>query len=197
MEETLKSFLENIRSRAAEDIRALKEEAAVQREEVLNEFGREAERRAEDIRRKGLAQAESAGTQMVATRESEHRRQLLEYRQSCARKTMERVLEKVRAYTALPEYPERLLALTEKALHGLGDPARAELYLRREDMTHGEYIRLRLKDTALTVLEGDIFLGGIVLTDPVKGLRADLSFDAAMADAESRFGEVSGLEIGG
>ena len=63
--------------------------------------------------------------------------------------------------------------------------------------TLGEYIRLRLKDTALTVREGDIFLGGVIAADPARGLRADLSFDAAMADAESRFGEVSGLEIGG
>lgn len=197
MEETLKTFLESISQRAEEDIRALKEEASSQREEALAGFGREAERKAEEIRRKGMAQAGTAGAQMVAARESEHRRQLLEYRQACAQKTMERVLEKVRAYTTLPEYPERLLALTEKALHGLGDPASAELYLRREDMSHGEYIRLRLKDTALTVREGDIFLGGVIAADPARGLRADLSFDAAMADAESRFGEVSGLEIGG
>lgn len=196
MEETRKIFLESISQRAAEEVRALKEEASAQREEAFAAFGREAELRAADVRRRGILEAESAGAQMIAARESEYRRMLLEYRQTCARETMERVLEKVKAYTALPEYPERLLALAEKGLQALGAPRKAELFLRREDMTHGEYIRLRLKDTDLTVREGDIFLGGLVVADPEKGLRADLSFDAAMADAEARFGEVSGLAIG-
>ena len=197
MEETLKTFLESIARRAEEDLRVLREEAVAQKEEALESYRREAERKAEDIRRRGLAQAENTGTQMVAARESEHRRRLLECRQDGARKTMGRVLEKVRAYTTLPEYPERLLALTEKALAGLGSPAAAELYLRREDMGHGEYIRLRLKDTSLTLREGELFLGGVVVADPSRGLRADLSFDTAMADAAGRFGEISGLEIGG
>ena len=196
MEETLKIFLESISQRAAEEVRALKEEASAQREAALADFGHEAELRAADVRRRGIAEAESAGAQMIAARESKYRRTLLEYRQTCARETMERVLEKVKAYTALPEYPERLLALAEKGLQALGEPRKAELFLRREDMIHGEYIRLRLKDTDLTVREGDIFLGGLVVADPEKGLRADLSFDTAMADAEARFGEVSGLEIG-
>ena len=197
MEETLKTFLESISQRAGEEIRALKADAAAQREEALADFSREAAQRAADSRRRGITEAESAGAHRVAAREAEYRRELLEYRQNCARETMERVLEKVKAYTALPEYPERLLALAEKGLAALGAPQKAELYLRREDMTHGEYIRLRLKDTDITVREGDIFLGGVVLADPEKGLRADLSFDTAMADAEERFGEVSGLEIGG
>ncbi len=196
MEEIKTYFLESISQRAEEDIRVLREEAASQREEALAGFGREAELRAEDIRRRGIAGAESEGARMLAARESEHRRQLLECRQTCARETMERVLEKVRAYTALPEYPERLLALTEKGLAALGEPGKAEVFLRREDMAHGEYIRLRLKTTDLTVREGDIFLGGVIVTDPARSLRADLSFDTAMADAEGRFGEVSGLEIG-
>lgn len=197
MEEIRNHFLESISRRAKEDICTLREEARAQKEEILAGFSCQAELRAEDIRRRGLAGAESEAERLLAAGKSEHRRQLLEYRQLCSRETMELVLEKVKAYTALPEYPERLLALTEKGLAGLGNPKAAELYLRREDMAHGEYIRLRLKETELSLREGDIFLGGVIVADPARCLRVDLSFDTAMADAEARFGEVSGLEIGG
>ena len=78
MEEIKTYFLESISQRAEEDIRVLREEAASQREEALAGFGREAELRAEDIRRRGIAGAESEGARMLAARESEHRRQLLE-----------------------------------------------------------------------------------------------------------------------
>lgn len=197
MEETLNTFLESIRSRAEEELSAIRAEVAAEREEAMAGFCCEAERKAEDIRSRGLARAESAGVHMVAARENENRRELLECRQACARETMTLVREKVKAYTALPEYPERLAALAEKALAALGSPARAEIYLRREDMSLGEYIRLRLKGREIAVKEGDILLGGLIALVPDGGLRADLSFDSAMEDAEARFGEVSGLEIGG
>ena len=48
MEETLKTFLESISQRAGEEIRALKADAAAQREEALADFSREAAQRAAD-----------------------------------------------------------------------------------------------------------------------------------------------------
>lgn len=196
MEDTLRSFLAYIESRAREDIRAVEEENRLRRQQETERFRQSAEQRAEGILRQGLSQVEGETSQLIAARQSEYRRELLAFRQSCARDTMARVRDKVRAYTGLVEYPERLVALTEKALQSLGSPAQAELYLRREDMPHGEYIRLRLKKTALSIREGDISMGGVIVADPKRGLRADLSFDTALADAQDRFGELSGLTIG-
>lgn len=196
MEETLRHFLEDIQARVREDVQALEEENALCREREAAAYRQSAEQKAETIRRQGLAQVESEASQLIAARQAEYRRSLLERRQALAREAMGKVMVRVRAYSSLPEYPERLVAITEKALYSLGDPAQAEVYLRREDMTHGEYIRLRVKKTALTVREGDFTLGGVIVDCPQRGLRADMSFDAAMADARDRFGELSGLEIG-
>ena len=195
MNETLNCFLENIRAAAEKDCRALAEEAALQQQEELARIRREVAAGGEDIRRAGIAKAQTAGQQRLAARETENRRKLLAHRQTRAEQTMKLVLEKIRRYTAQPEYPERLVALTEKALEALGRPEEAVLYLRREDMAHGGYIGRRIQGVELSVEEGDMMLGGVQLACPGTGRRADMSFDAALREGERRFGEISGLGL--
>lgn len=195
MNETLKCFVESIQRAAREDISLVSEEISLCKQEELLRLREEAETQAEQIRKDGLAQVRSTGEQLLAARETENRRKLLAYRQSCAEETMARVLEKTRRYTTLPEYPERLVTLTEKALEALGRPGEAVLYLRREDGAHGAYIRHRIKGVSLTLAEGDFVLGGVQVACPGKGRRADMSFDAALPEGEALFGEISGLGL--
>ncbi len=195
MNETLKCFLENIQAAAEEDIRLKTEEASARMEEELERIRREAETMGEELRRTGIAQVQSAGAQELAARETENRQKLLARRQACAGETMALVLDKLRRYTALPEYPERLVALTEKALAALGGPKEAILCLRREDMAHGAYIGRRIRGVALSLQEGDMALGGVQVVCPGAGRRVDMSFDATLREAENRFGEISGLGI--
>lgn len=195
MNETLKCFMENIRAAAEEDVRLVTEESAAGMQEELARIRREAEEKGAAARRTGIAQVQSAGEQKIAARETENRRKLLGHRQACAEKTMAHVLEKIRRYTTLPEYPERLVALTEKALNALGQPKEAVLYLRREDMGHGAYVCCRIKGVSLGLEEGDFALGGVQVACPKLGRRADMSFDVSLRDAESRFGQISGLGL--
>lgn len=195
MEETLKCFLDTIAAAAREDRLLVEQEAAAAREEAMERLRREAEQTAEQVRRAGLAQVQSAGAETLAARRTENRRELLERRKNYSYETMVKVKAKTRGYTTLPEYPERLLALVEKALDCLGRPQTGVLYLRREDMGHGSYIRPRVRDTILSLEEGDFALGGVIVACPERGLRADLSFDTAFQDAVDRFGELSGLGL--
>lgn len=195
MEETRKCFLETIAAAAREDTALVEQEAAAAREEAMDRLRREAEQTAEQVRRAGLAQVQSAGAETLAARRTENRRELLERRKTYSHETMVKVKAKTRGYTTLPEYPERLLALVEKALAHLGSPQTAVLCLRREDMGHGSYIRHRVRDTILSLEEGEFSLGGVIVACPERGLRADLSFDSAFQDASERFGELSGLGL--
>lgn len=195
MDETLKCFLDTIAAAAHEDKAQVEKEAEAARTEAMARLRREAEESAEAVRRAGYAQVRSAGAETLAARRTEYRRELLERREEYSHETMVKVKAKTRGYTTLPEYPERLLALVEKALHHMGDPETAVLYLRREDMGHGGYIRPRVKNTILSLEEGDFSLGGVIVACPQWGLRADLSFDTAFQDAAGRFGELSGLGL--
>lgn len=195
MDETLKCFLDTIAEASGEDRARAEEEASAIREELTERLRWEAEQAAGLVRQAGLAQVQSAGTEALAARRTENRRELLERRREYAGEIMVKVKARTRGYTTLPEYPERLLALVEKALDHLGRPATGILYLRREDMGHGNYIRCRVKNTILSLEEGDFALGGVIVACPERGLRADLSFDTAFQDAADRFGEISGLGL--
>lgn len=195
MEDTLRHFLENIAEQVREEVSFLEAETAALRTQEAEKYRLSAEAKAEEIRRAGIARAENEAAQRIAACRADCRRKLFERRQELMEATMEKVLEQVKGYTALPEYPERLTVLTEKALAALGQPAAAEVWLRREDLSHGAYIKLRMKKTAITVREGDFSLGGVQVTCAEKGLRADMSFDTAMTDAEARLGELAGLEL--
>ena len=195
MEETLKYFLDTIAAAAREDVAQAEQEAAAAREEAMERLRRDAEQEAEQVRRAGLVQVQSAGAEKLAARRTENRRELLERRKEYSYETLVKVKARTRGYTTLPEYPERLLALVEKALDHMGRPTSGVLYLRKEDMGHGSYIRPRVRDTILSLEEGDFSLGGVIVACPEWGLRADLSFDTAFQDAAERFGELSGLGL--
>lgn len=196
MDETLQCFLEGIEAQAQADIQALTDSVAAQNREKEEAVRRSVRSQAEEYRRRETAQVQNAGLLAQAARRAENRRRLLAYRQSCAEKTMEAVRAKLAVYTQGKEYGARLVTLMKRgagALNAGSGPV--TVYLRREDMGWADTLYRRAGDLAVTVREGDFALGGLIVTAPAQGRRADMTFDTALRDAWERFGEIAGLEL--
>ena len=131
----------------------------------------------------------------VSTRMAENKRRLLDFRESCAKAVFSRIPEKVGAFTASPDYAPHMAVLLKKAYEALGQAEQVELWLREEDQTLWPALRDSLPGTEITLRQGDFHLGGLCLTCPERGMRADLTFDSAMADLEGHFSELSGMHI--
>ncbi len=195
MEEKLNYFLEDIRVRSQQEIDRLTEEAAARQAEAREEAGTQAEEEAARYRERALAQLRNVGQVQTDARRAEDRRRLLEQRQAWAEETAALAEEKVRAFTAGPEYPRRLEELLRQALDALGRDGPVTVYLRREDMPLAEGLKKRERIAELSFREGEFGLGGLIAVSAKTDRRADMSFDTALEAARDRFSELAGLAL--
>jgi vacuolar-type H+-ATPase subunit E/Vma4 len=196
LEQTVQCFLAAIEAQSQEEIQALTDSVAAEKQERERLVRQTAQAEGENVRQSGLSQVENAGMLTVAARRAENRRTLLAYRQQCQAQAVQAVLEKLRVYTKGSDYAGRLAALLEQGLAALRPGQKpVVVYLRREDMNQAEALRKKAKAVSLTVKEGDFALGGLLVAVPEAGRRVDLTFDTSLRQVQEQFGEIAGWEI--
>lgn len=196
MDVTLQTFLASIDAQAQEDIDALTSEVADDHRIRTEHVRADAERRAEASRQAELSAIAQEQRVISDTRGAEDRRSLLAYREACSREVTEEVVSRVQAFTASAEYPAHLAVLAARGIRALGgNEGCVRVYIRREDMPLADGLRAGLLPASVTTEEGDFALGGVIVELPERGLRADLTFETALREAQDSFGEIFGMEI--
>lgn len=152
---------------------------------------------AESERRKaaGRAAAKTAADRRIAAAALAGRRAVLEYRERRTGEIYDAVRQRVADYTAAPAYPETLKKLLKQALSAVPGAAAAEVLLRPEDRQYEASLAAAAGKTALRFGAGSFRLGGLILLCPERERRVDLSFDAALADIQGRFSELTGFRM--
>ncbi len=131
----------------------------------------------------------------ISARAAENKRQLLQFREDCARSVFAQVRKKITSFTDSEDYPPHLGKLLRKAVSQLGYGFAAEVHLRREDMKYADYLLTQVSGVSLGFKEGTFLLGGLRLVCPARGRRIDLSFDSALSDLVGHFSELTGMQV--
>lgn len=195
MEKKVRYFLENIHAQVKRDLDQLDLSLAAIQTEAREEGAAAAAKKVARYKERELSELRNVSQVEVDARRTENRRKLLEQRQAWADETAARVVARVKDYTAGSEYPARMAALLRSGLDALGRDGPLTVYLRREDLFLAERLKKSAKGVPLSFEEGEFSLGGLILSSPETGRRADLSFDTALDAARDRFSELAGLEL--
>jgi len=131
----------------------------------------------------------------VNARMTENKQTLLLFRESCANEGFIRIRERLREFTEQPGYAEHLKRLLTRALRHLGRGAKADVFLRAEDMRFAEALEAAGGGYQLSFRPGHSHLGGLQVVCQERGIRIDLSFDSALNDLIGHFAETSGMQI--
>jgi vacuolar-type H+-ATPase subunit E/Vma4 len=194
-EEKLHAFTQTALREANRDAHRIKEELKAEHDRAIASVHAQYKAEISRWREARAAEARSAEMRRVNSVIAENRRAMLDYRESCAKDVFDALPERIRVFTESAEYPSHMRRLLRRAHDAIGGSDPMELYLREADMGLADALRGALPDAEITVLEGNFRLGGLCLYCPKKHVRADLSFDSAIADMVGHFSELSGMEM--
>lgn len=116
-------------------------------------------------------------------------------RAQIAEQVFDQVRERIRAFTASPDYPARLEAQLTQAVGRFGLVAEVTVYLRREDMDFSAALARAIKPVAARFEAGSFTLGGLIVDCPEIGQRIDGCYDDALEELSGRFAELFGLSL--
>lgn len=130
----------------------------------------------------------------VSQRLLENKRALSRRREEIADEVFALVRERIAAFTRTPAYRQRLQELLKESLAALPGAEDVVVTLREEDLPLAKDLRAAA-GRPITVEAGPIRLGGLIVRSDTLGLRADASFDCAMAGLDGHFARVVGLSL--
>ncbi|OUQ22327.1 hypothetical protein B5E80_14305 [Flavonifractor sp. An135] len=130
----------------------------------------------------------------VSQRLLENKRALSRRREEIADEVFALVRERIAAFTRTPAYRQRLQELLKESLAALPGAEDVVVTLREEDLPLAKDLRAAA-GRPITVEAGPIRLGGLIVRSDSLGLRADASFDCAMAGLDGHFARVVGLSL--
>lgn len=130
----------------------------------------------------------------VSQRLLENKRALSRRREEIADEVFALVRERIAAFTRTPAYRQRLQELLKESLAALPGAEDVVVTLREEDLPLAKDLRAAA-GRPITVEAGPIRLGGLIVRSDALGLRADASFDCAMAGLDGHFARVVGLSL--
>lgn len=130
----------------------------------------------------------------VSQRLLENKRALSRRREEIADEVFALVRERIAAFTHTPAYRQRLQELLKESLAALPGAEDVVVTLREEDLPLAKDLRAAA-GRPITVEAGPIRLGGLIVRSDSLGLRADASFDCAMAGLDGHFARVVGLSL--
>ena len=130
----------------------------------------------------------------VSQRLLENKRALSRRREEIADEVFALVRERIAAFTRTPAYRQRLQELLKESLSALPGAEDVVVTLREEDLPLARDLRAAA-GRPITVEAGPIRLGGLIVRSDALGLRADASFDCAMAGLDGHFARVVGLSL--
>lgn len=191
----LKGFVESIMQESRAESEALLEQLERRRLADLAAIRRELEAEAAEYYERRSVEIRSRESTRISARAAENKRQLLQFREDCAKNVFNEVRKRIAEFTQSGEYPAHLGVLLRKAVAQLGYGFAAEVRLRREDMKHADYLLTQASGVSLGFREDSFELGGLRLVCPARGRRIDLSFDSALSDLVGHFSELTGMQM--
>ncbi len=123
------------------------------------------------------------------------KREIYLRRSQIAAEVFQKVTDRLRAFTAAPEYPALLERRLTEAVGKFGLVGDVTVYLRPEDMHLAAAMEQTVKPVAVEFREGAFALGGIIVDCPEIGQCIDGSYDTALADLSGHFAEQFGLSL--
>lgn len=193
----LKGFTGVIISAAQGRADAARAEADEQEKATLEDYRKRAREEGERRTTQALAEAKAREEKRVMTETLAANRSILQLREDCAKTVIADVRERLAAYPSTPEYARTLDRLLLQGLSAIPGAKRANVLLRREDISHAGHLETAASGITLTFQEGFFTLGGIIIEFPDEHRRADLTFDTALDDLSGRFAEITGFGMEG
>ncbi len=194
-EDKLHAFTQTALREAGRDAQRITDELRVQHDRMMAAAHTKFRSEINRWREAKVAEVRAQEMRRVNSVLADNRRAMLDYRESCAKEVFSALPERIRRFTESPDYAPHMVKLLRRAHEAIGGDTPMEMYLREADMGLSELLRSALPGVSLTVMEGDFKLGGLCLYCPDKHVRADLSFDSAMADMVGHFSELAGMEM--
>lgn len=193
--EKLLHFTQAVLDSATRESETLRRQLAQDRAEALSDARAQAREASRAYFDREAARIRAEAGREVSLRLMENKRQVYLRRKEIGQEVFDRVRERIEAFTASPEYPERLRALLVRALGQLKGAEQVTVYLRREDMHYTEALERWVGPVAVTWEEGDFSLGGLTIRCPELGQRVDCSYDSQLAELSGHFAETFGLSL--
>ena len=123
------------------------------------------------------------------------KREIYLRRSQIAAEVFDRVVQRLHAYTASPEYPALLERQLTEAVGRFGLVSEVTVSLRAEDLFLAPALEQAVRPVAVHFREGGFNLGGIVVDCPEIGQCMDGAYDTALADLTGHFAELFGLSL--
>ena len=194
LNQKLDRFTAAVLSEAAQETDSLLQEIEQRRKQVLSDAEAQALDESHEYLHGQLDRVKAELGQQVSRHMLENKRALALRREEIARGVFAKVVQKVEAYTAGGDYPDRLLALLRQAVQAIGEGSLV-VYLRPQDMSLAPRLRQALPRQSVEVRQGSFHLGGLIVDCPEKNLRADQTFDGKLKDLDGHFAELFGLSL--
>lgn len=191
----LRGFVDSIMAESRRESEGILEDLKRRREADLAVIRRELDAEVAEYYERRSLEIKARESMRVSARAAENKRQLLQFREDCAKSVFAEVRKEIEAFTQSSEYPEHLGKLLRKAVAQLGYGFAADVHLRREDMQYSDFLLTQVSGVSLGFREGTFSMGGLRLVCPARGRRIDLSFDSALSDLVGHFSELTGMQV--
>ena len=193
--EKLLHFTEAVVRNAAQQSAQMKQELDQAREAALAEAKIEAKDAARSYYDREAARIRAESGREVSRHLMESKRRIYLRRKEITQEVFQQVCERIRAFTATPEYGQHMEQMLRAALGQLPGAKAVVVQLRREDMALAPKLAAALAPVQVQWQEGAFSLGGFIIHSSQLGLRVDSSFDNRLEELACHFAESFGLSL--
>ncbi len=193
--EKLYRFTETVLRDAARESNELRRRLHEERAAILDAARAEAREAARAHYDREAARIRSESGREISRHLMDVKRQIYLRRKEIGAQVIDRVGEKIAAFTATPDYPLRLEAMLRFALEQLPEANSVQLVLREEDLQYAPRLAAAVAPVAVECVAGALTLGGMLIRCPQLGLRIDCSFDSRLTELSGHFAEQFGLSL--
>ncbi len=188
--EKLDRFTKAVDEEVDEKIEQIISEAEKSRDEILKNANDCCLELAYDRIKGEMKKISSRYVRLIASKELEFRREVLEHREKLASIIFDDVRSKLADFVSQSGYIDYLVKLIKKAENG-----KAVIYLSERDMALTETIKEKLNGSYEFLVDKDIRLGGLRIHFPDSNIVIDNTLDSAVLEEKELFSQGSGLRI--
>ena len=188
VDKKLENFISVIMADSDADCERINAEISKRREAYLDHAENEILGEIYSMVKTRSSQIKTDAGRLIARRASDNKRDLHLHREKIAEEIFASVRTRILEYVESPEYPEALLLIAQRAGAALQSDTDFHILLRNEDMKYVDKLRSVVPGEYTS---GEIKLGGLIAYSERRGMLVDLTYDAAMANIDSMFAEIS------
>lgn len=192
MEQRLDIFLKSVTDYADTQCKKLERTAETQMKKEITAYKKYASEKSRSKTNREIAEIQSAAAYRASEYEAEKRRALANLRQELTDGIFSDAEEKIRSFTASPDYTDFL----KRSAKNLVDTVGSEIifYVRPSDIKYADILR-KTAENAQVREDENIILGGIIATDKNEALRADDTLDSRLESEKRAFFENADFKV--